>query len=190
MIRYYNSRELSSSLGYNLSRWKRWSRDFLPPDPLGGLQSGYARQYSMREAFVVALGGHLVGFLKFSVHQAGIILSDLDPWLEKSGYFKWNPNIITQKNLEEQCRQRFCLYIRRADETGANMDGFAYAVGVLSEVGLSDENIDLRRWQHKTVNFINNPDEIKKYFLQSPFVVLLSIGPFRRYFLNRICPKR
>ena len=47
MIRFYLNRELSDRLGIRLSRWKRWSREFLPPDPLGGLQSGFARQYSL-----------------------------------------------------------------------------------------------------------------------------------------------
>ncbi len=74
MINFYTNQELSKKFNVNLARWKRWSREFLPPDPLGGLQSGYARQYNPDEAFTVVLGGHLVGDLKFSIPEAKQIL--------------------------------------------------------------------------------------------------------------------
>ena len=83
MLRYYSSRELSSLLQIPLNRWKRWSREFLAPDPLGGLQSGYARQFSTREAFIVYLGGFLVAGLGFSIPQARQIIKDLNGWLKK-----------------------------------------------------------------------------------------------------------
>ena len=83
MLRYYSSRELSHRLQSPLNRWKRWSREFLPPDPLGGLQSGYARQFSTREAFIVYLGGFLVAGLGFAIPQARQIIEDLNDWLKK-----------------------------------------------------------------------------------------------------------
>lgn len=83
MIRYYSSRELSGMLQIPLNRWKRWSREFLSPDPLGGLQSGYARQFSTREAFTVYVGGFLVAGLGFSIPQARQIIKDLNGWMKK-----------------------------------------------------------------------------------------------------------
>ena len=82
MIKFYLNRELSERLGIRLSKWKRWSREFLPPDPLGGLQSGYARQYSIDQAFTVYLGGHLVAALYFSIPQAKQIVKELGPWIK------------------------------------------------------------------------------------------------------------
>ena len=84
MIKFYTNQELSRKLNISLARWKRWSREFLPPDPLGGLQSGYARQYNPDEAFAVLLGGYLVGDLKFTIPEARQILHDLHNWLLKS----------------------------------------------------------------------------------------------------------
>jgi len=81
MIKFYTNRELSQIFSTNLAKWKRWSREFLPPDPLGGLQSGYARQYNIDEAFTVFLGGHLVGELKFTIPESRQILYDLKQWL-------------------------------------------------------------------------------------------------------------
>jgi hypothetical protein len=84
MLRYYASRELSQRLQIPLNRWKRWAREFLPPDPLGGLQSGYARQFSVREAFVVYLGGFLVSGLGFAMPQARQIIKDLNVWMKRN----------------------------------------------------------------------------------------------------------
>ncbi len=78
---YFNSKYLSKCLGINLAKWKRWAREFLDPDPLGGFQSGYARQFSNKDAFRVFLGGFLVSEMKFSIPQARQILSDLHHWL-------------------------------------------------------------------------------------------------------------
>ncbi len=86
MIEYYTNRELADCFGVKLAKWKRWSREFLPPDPLGGLQSGYARQYVPDDAFKVMLGGHLVAELKFAVPQARQILTDLKPWLKRRNF--------------------------------------------------------------------------------------------------------
>ena len=86
MIKYYSNRELAQKLDINLAKWKRWSREFLPPDPLGGMQSGYARQYSPDDAFTVMLGGHLVSELKFTIPEAKKILADLSQWLQDKGF--------------------------------------------------------------------------------------------------------
>lgn len=87
MLRFFSNRELSSKLSIPLARWKRWSREFLPPDPLGGLQSGVARQFSVDEALIVFMGGHLVAELKASIPDARQILMDLNPCLRDIGFF-------------------------------------------------------------------------------------------------------
>lgn len=87
MLRFYTNQELARRLRLPTAKWKRWSREFLPPDPLGGLQSGYARQYSVDDALTVFLGGVLVADLKFVIPEARQILSDLNSWLLQSGIF-------------------------------------------------------------------------------------------------------
>ena len=91
MIIFYTNQELSRRFNLKLSRWKRWSREFLLPDPLGGLQSGYARQYNIDQAFTVYLGGYLVAELKFTIPEARLILKDLHHWLvEKRFYLNYS----------------------------------------------------------------------------------------------------
>jgi hypothetical protein len=86
MIHYYTNRELAQKLEINLARWKRWSRSFLPPDPLGGMQSGYARQYLFKDLFKVFFGGYFLAHLKLSVTASRKVLDDLSPWLAINGF--------------------------------------------------------------------------------------------------------
>ena len=86
MVKFYNNRELSGKFGVNLARWKRWAREFLPPDPLAGQQAGYARQYYVNDAFTVFLGGHLVAALGFSIPEAREILVDASEWMQARGF--------------------------------------------------------------------------------------------------------
>jgi len=86
MLRYFTARQLAQRLEVNLAKWKRWSRHFLPPDPLGGLQSGVTRQYHPDEALRVRLGGILVGEMKFTLPQAALVLDDLAEWMEENGF--------------------------------------------------------------------------------------------------------
>ncbi len=100
MIKFYTNKQLAERFHINLSRWKRWSREFLPPDPLGGLQSGYARQYNPNEAFILYLAGHLVSGMKFSISEARQILSTLEPWLRQHG-FLFNFSSTAQKDPQD-----------------------------------------------------------------------------------------
>ena len=90
---YYYSKELSVHFRIGLSKWKRWVREFLAPDPLGGLQSGFARQFNLRDAFRVYLGGCLVADLKYTIPEARQILADLNGWLKKSGFFQLHASL-------------------------------------------------------------------------------------------------
>ncbi len=111
MIKFYTNRELSQKLGINLAKWKRWSREFLPPDPLGGLQSGYARQFNPNEAFAVYLGGHLVADLKFTIPEAKTVLHDLNEWLGEKGFqFDIKGNAEPKEGVERLVK-RYTIFI-------------------------------------------------------------------------------
>lgn len=104
---YFKSKYLAKSLDINHAKWKRWSREFLDPDPLGGFQSGYARQFSKKEAFRVYLGGYLVADLQFTIAQARQILSDLNHWLKKHRFYS-----LSVKKLKSNSDNRsYHIYI-------------------------------------------------------------------------------
>jgi len=132
MIKFYANRELSEKLGINLAKWKRWSRELLPPDPLGGLQSGYARQYNPADAFTVYLGGHLIADLKYTLPECKQILADLHDWLVQQGFF-FDP---IQSALNPDIRhliQAYQIFIQQNIEPVNGLCGFHYLIrGVIS----------------------------------------------------------
>jgi hypothetical protein len=103
---YFQSRYLAEKFHIKIAKWKRWSREFLPPDPLGGQRSGYARQFSYKEAFHVYLAGYLVGTLRFTVAETKQILSDMEPWLIRQGFFA-----LPLARNRTQPTDAFCVYI-------------------------------------------------------------------------------
>jgi hypothetical protein len=168
-IRYYLARDLAARLEVNLAKWKRWSREFLPPDPLGGLQSGFARQYSLKEAFLVALGGFLVGELKFAVPEARTILKDLGPWLKKAGYLRLTTNggSVGGDPIRDG---HDIIYLRAGTETGSD---FLYWMRSLEKVANGGG------WGPA-----EGLEEIA--FFGFPGVRMINLGGFARSFFERI----
>jgi hypothetical protein len=128
MLRFYTSRELSRRFNINLAKLKRWSREFLPPDPLGGLQSGFARQYNPDEAFTLYLGGHLMSALKFTIPEARQILSDLHRWLmDNRYYYNFSQSLASKKN-EHQTATRYQILIMRNHNPQLMTSGLYYVI--------------------------------------------------------------
>ena len=134
MIKFFTNQELSQKLNIKLARWKRWSREFLPPDPLGGLQSGYARQYNPDEAFTVFLGGYLVADLKYTIPEARQILHDLHNWLvEHKFYFDYTGSAQSTKDDSFTIQYYQIAICRPADVDTGDAGFFYYAKGVIAE---------------------------------------------------------
>jgi len=133
LIQYYTNRELAQKLNINLAKWKRWSREFLPPDPLGGMQSGYARQYSPDDAFTVSLGGHLVSELKFTIPEAKKILADLQQWLRDKGFsYDIKGTAVAGSGIDALIK-RYLILIRHPKTSSQKDFEFYYTVrGIIS----------------------------------------------------------
>jgi hypothetical protein len=128
MILYYTNRQLSEKLEINLARWKRWSRSFLPPDPLGGMQSGYARQYAFKDLLKVFIGGHLLSHLKLSVPESRQVLDDLSPWMKKQGFFDWNGAKGGGADKTERAHPYRIYFCPLPPATTKNGSGFCYLI--------------------------------------------------------------
>lgn len=156
MIKFFTNQELSQKLDIKLTRWKRWSREFLPPDPLGGLQSGYARQYNPDQAFTVFLGGYLVGDLKFTIPEARRILHDLHDWLVTCKfYFDYTGNAPStrENNLSIQYYQ---IVICRNPDADTDKSGFFYCIkGVVADEWI-DAGGNLLHMKRSTELFIHS----------------------------------
>ncbi len=144
MIKFYTNRELSNRLRINLAKWKRWSREFLPPDPLGGMQSGYARQYHPDEAFKIHLGGHLVADLKFTIPEAKEILNDLDAWLRRNGFcFDLAEQTIPGKDIGRLIN-KYIIFINQRKHFHEKTFNFFYTIrGVISNQAVHYKGFDI-----------------------------------------------
>lgn len=163
---YYNSRYISNALGIKLAKWKRWAREFLPPDPLSGQQSGYARNFNIKDAFQVYLAGYLVGSMSFSIAQARQIISDLGPSLKQRGYQALHSNTISDTQtffwvLIHQRPDGSFGYVESPETDTDSAQTMALASQLLSEFLSASGFMDAR---------------------------IISISALYRHFLNRINP--
>jgi hypothetical protein len=161
---YFKSRYISDALDIKLAKWKRWVREFLPPDPLSGRQSGYARNFNIRDAFHVYLAGYLVGTVGFSVAQARQIMSDLEPSLKRRGYHVLHPRGMSDD------RNVFWVLIHRRSE-----GGFGYFEGPHKDTAPSMT----AAWQPLS-QFLSAGD-----FLDAR---IIAVHRLYRYFLDRLNP--
>lgn len=183
MIHYYTSREISEKLEVNLARWKRWSRAFLPPDPLGGMQSGYARQYAFKDLFKVFLGGHLLSHLKLSLPESIQVLADLSPWLKKNGFFDPNGSAgaPTEKIAEKMASMSgYRIYFCRSQATeikSGSVFGYLIRHTVNLYIHASVAGRHLTETFEETILHADAPDG--SVFMQHPHVYLINLSALR-----------
>jgi len=185
MIKFRTNKEISQIFSINLAKWKRWSREFLPPDPLGGLQSGYARQYNLDEAFTVYLGGHLVGDLKFTIPEARQILHDLHRWLVDHDFYFDFSGTANPLNQSEPPVQNYQIAIISTNIPAADLTGLSYR----SKAIISSDSVEFNGLPMQQERFIESwvraPDSAAAPLHVESYRVL-NISVLRRAFLGYI----
>jgi len=188
MIRFYTNRQLSQTLNVNLSKWKRWSREFLAPDPLGGLQSGYARQFSRDDAFTVYLGGYLVGDLGFTIPEARRILSDLMEPFTELGFIESHESRIRASNFSTEIRKKvrtFYILVTMTGTSGSTPLAFTYYIrGVLSEHTVEQETDTVR--QVRYAEYVVGDAKNGKTFTTTSPTKILPISAMFDHFLKAL----
>ena len=162
MIKFFTNRELSDKLGINLAKWKRWSREFLPPDPLGGMQSGYARQFNPDQAFTVFLGGHLVADLKFSIPEANQIIQDLNNWLSETGFFFDLRGPSVSNNGLEALIKRYIIFIRRKKGSDKRFKFIYTARGVISNEPVQHMGFEMMKKLYVEASISQEPEKLSE----------------------------
>ena len=159
MIKFFTNRELSNRLGIKLSKWKRWSREFLPPDPLGGMQSGYARQYHPDQAFTVFFGGHLVADLKFSIPEANQIIIDLNKWLSEKGFFFDLRGHSVFDNGLDALIKKYIIFIRREKGPDKRFQFIYTARGVISNEPVQYKGFEIMKKLYVETSVNQGPEK-------------------------------
>lgn len=185
MIIFYTNRDLSQKLGINLAKWKRWSREFLPPDPLGGLRSGYARQYNLGSAFKVFLGGHLISDLKYTVPEVKKILEDLFDWLTENGfYFDVQESLPAGTDMTTPVKA-YQIFINKLESSSDNEINFTYTIrGILSNESI--KHIDCIIREERFIECTIPATKEAPLLYSSDRVRLLNISYKRKQFLTAL----
>jgi hypothetical protein len=77
------NKELTEGLNLKLTKVRRWTRAFLPPDKEATRRSGYTRKFSVDQAWEIYFGGHiLVEQHAYSILESKTIISDLRKWMK------------------------------------------------------------------------------------------------------------
>jgi len=76
-----SARDLAERFNVPLDTAKRWSREFLPPDPTAGRGAGIARMFSADECVILFLAAYLLRNEGYGTVDTQQILEDLTPWL-------------------------------------------------------------------------------------------------------------
>jgi hypothetical protein len=146
LLKFYTNRELADNLSINLAKWKRWSREFLPPDPLGGMQSGYTRQYNIDDAFTVYLGGHLVSAIKYTIPETKTILHDLHEWMSSVGIYKNSGKDIPDNLGPTMPVKRYTIFIQPRSVASGSSPDFLYSIrGIIDETTEQHKPFLIRR---------------------------------------------
>jgi hypothetical protein len=184
MIKFYTNKELSQAFRINLAKWKRWSREFLPPDPLGGLQSGYARQYNLNDALRVFLGGHLVGNLKYTIPDARQILNDLHQWLvDYKFYFDFSGSTHPKMQASRHLAQNYHIAIINQALSGGRVSGFSYWIKAILSIETVDSGDGQIRQERIQESSIGPFEDVPALSAVESYCVL-NISALHRNFLN------
>jgi hypothetical protein len=168
---YFDSKYLSDSLKINAAKWKRWAREFLPPDPLGGYQSGYARQFSNKDAFRVFLGGYLVSVLRLTIPEARQVLKDLDAWMKHKGFYSLPgefPDVGAGEDnvyIYDLGGGRFAYTVRTiTSRSQADGDGIGAECFFIKIIGAGEDPVIETGTTHARIIFIRN---LHRHFLDA-----------------------
>ncbi len=185
MIKFFTNRELAQKLEINLARWKRWSREFLPPDPLGGMQSGYARHYSLDDAFKVFLAGHLVATIKFTIPEAKKILQDLQKWLGSVSIYRNSGSEFKMTAPPEVKVKNYVVFIQqRSSDAGQTIDFFYTIRGIISNNPIPHKVLDIR--EERYIEILIPPRQSDWAVSEVAGVKMLNISDVLRKFVEAL----
>jgi hypothetical protein len=120
---------MAEKLDIPLTKTRRWTKEFLPPDPLATRRSGYTRQFSENDGFMVYVSGYLVSELGFSFAVARGIMKELSPWIYKIGLLPDIPSSVKRLGIDRKINHYEVHFLPMDNNTGWSHE----IVGVTAE---------------------------------------------------------
>jgi hypothetical protein len=104
------NQKLSEGLNIPLSKIRRYTKEFMPPDPIATRRSGYTRRFSNNDGFFIYLGGTLVMNHGFTYEAARWSLQILRPWFLNMGYVPNIPRKMIRSEVENKIIRQLAKY--------------------------------------------------------------------------------
>ncbi len=126
-----SNRELFESFKIKDTTWRRWSREFLEPDPDAGLRKGRTRMYNAELAFTVWAGGKMLTEKQMTYEESKDALKELTGFMERKHLLPLQNSRITMAHDSENGKPTdWSLEIART-----NSGNYYYALGTSSTAG-------------------------------------------------------
>jgi hypothetical protein len=126
----------AEKLDIPLSKIRRWTKEFLPPDPLATRRSGYTRKFTENDGFIVYVSGFLVSNLDFSFASARDIMKELSSWIYKIGLLPNIPSSAKRLGVDSKIQDYEVNFFPLEKNVGWSY----YIVGVLKDTLLESKD--------------------------------------------------
>lgn len=146
---------LSEKLSIPLYKIRRWTKELLPPDPRATRRSGYAREFSNNDGFLVYLGGYLVSALSLTFCEAKEVIKEITPWLEQNGMLPDIPDSARREGPSQKVKF-YKIEIFKVDK-----EWDIHIRGIISEKRGGGWNPPYRKRVVEDIRYALNPDEFK-----------------------------
>lgn len=159
-MKNFTGRELAKKMEVPFDTFKRWVREFLPPDSESGRQKGKARLFCTSEAYKIFLAKHLVGRLKLTIEESRQVLKDIWQWLMQNNL---HPQAARLPGYDA-CR----IEIKRCSEP---MGFFSYeAINIIEKYKLDEQGLkrifkDIYNMEKIMVPEVGNVEIVSSYHL-------------------------
>ena len=120
---------LAKKLDIPLSKIRRWTKEFLPPDPLATRRSGYTRKFSENDGFMVYVSGYLVSNLDFSFASTRDIMKELSSWIYKIGLLPDIPSSAKKLGVDRKIQDYEVNFFPLEKNVGWSY----YIIGIVKE---------------------------------------------------------
>jgi hypothetical protein len=148
------NKTLSDALDIPLFQIRRWTKELLPPDPKATRRSGYAREFSNNDGFLVYFGGYLVSALSLTFFEAKEVIKEITPWLEQNGMQPDIPDSARREGPDQRVKFYTIEILRAKGEWDIHIRG------IISEKTGRGFNSPYTKRVVEDIRYSLNPDEL------------------------------
>ena len=102
-----DNRKFAEMTHHNYQKVRRWSREIFGIDPRAGQSQGFAREYTIEQAFLLYLAAHLISDRKVGIQDTKKIIQHVGYWLEEHKFFpleNWEEEAYGSAVIEGQSK--------------------------------------------------------------------------------------